>query len=201
LAAMAAIADKAVWDDPRREPTDDQVCLGVVVGSRGLRGDVRVKSFTADPAAVGDYGPVALDGGRRRTLRVVGAAKGVVIVQLEGVDDRDAADALKGMRLMVDRTALPAPDADEYYHADLMGLRAVVAHGAPDGGADIGIVRAVQDYGAGCVLEIDGGACGLVVVPFTRAVVPQVDLALGRIEVVAIPGLLTAAADTEREAV
>src|SRR3546814_16841742 len=105
-----------------------RVCLGVMVGAHGVRGLVKVKSFTEDPAGVAAYGPVDDEGGARRwRLEVVGPApgkaEGVVLVRVAGVEDRDAAQALHGVRLYVDRSALPAPGEAEFYHADLISLR------------------------------------------------------------------------------
>ena len=160
--------------------------LGVVTGARGLKGEVRIKSFTADPADLAAYGPlwdVGAETGRR--LKVVGEAKGQVIARIDGVGDRDAAEALKGLELHVPRSALPAPEDDEFYHADLVGLEAVSVAGEA-----LGRVSAVEDFGAGDVLEITGGPYKGLVVPFTRAVVPEVDVAGGRLTVDPPPGLL-----------
>jgi 16S rRNA processing protein RimM len=155
----------------------DRVCLGVIVGAQGVRGAVRVKPFTADPAGVAAYGPVEDEaGGRRLELRVVGRAKGVVIATLAGVADRNAAEALKGMRLYVSRAALPEPAAEEYYHADLLGLAAVLRDGTM-----LGRVRAVHDFGAGDCLEIERPDAAPLMVPFTRAAVPVVEPAAGRL--------------------
>jgi 16S rRNA processing protein RimM len=153
-----------------------------------VRGAVRVKSFTADPAAVGQYGPLEDEAGERQfRLRLLGTAKGVLIAQVAGVTDRDGAEALRGLRLYLRRTALPPPGEDEYYHADLIGLAAVLADGTP-----LGRVRAVYDFGAGDTLDIARDAGQPVMVPFTRAVVPEVDLAAGRLVIDPPPGLLDA---------
>ncbi|SDE91896.1 ribosome maturation factor RimM [Rhodospira trueperi] len=167
----------------------ERVCLGVVVGVHGVRGAVRVKSFTADPADVGAYGPVwTEDGARSWGLSVVGDAKGVVLCRLDGVDDRTAAEALKGLRLYVPRDALPpAGEDEEYYHADLIGLRV-----ERQDGTALGTVRAVHDFGAGDVLDVTPTAAGgkPLMIPFTRAAVPVVDVAAGRAVVADLPGLL-----------
>ncbi|MCP5366184.1 MAG: ribosome maturation factor RimM [Hyphomicrobiales bacterium] len=180
--------------DSRADPAG-LVCLGVVTGARGLRGEVRIKSFTAAPADIGAYGPLRdAAGGRAFRVKVVGEAKGVVVARIDGIGDRDAAEALKGTRLYLARQALPAPEEDEFYHVDLVGLRADLA-----GGGTLGTVRAVDDFGAGAVLEVAGGGPGSVIrgtvmVPFTRAVVPVVDIAGGRVVVDPPPGLLEPAA-------
>lgn len=169
-----------------------RICLGTVSGARGLKGEVRVRSFTADPAAIGSYGPLTDEAGTRRfRLRVKALGKAPeVIAVLDGVADRTAAEALKGVKLYVERDALPAPeDEDEFYHADLIGLRADL-----DGGGSLGTVKAVHDFGAGTVLEVAGPEGKGVLLPFTRAVVPRVDLKEGRLVVVPPPGLLEPAA-------
>jgi 16S rRNA processing protein RimM len=168
--------------------TAPRVCVGVIVGAQGVRGAVRVKPFTASPEAIGSYGPVEDEaGGRRLALRVVGQAKGVVVATLAGVADRDAAEALKGVRLYVPRTALPAPEAEEWYHADLLGLAAVLADGT-----ELGRVAAVHEYGAGDSLEIERPQGAPVLVPFTRAAVPVVDIAGGRVVIEPPEGLFEA---------
>src|SRR5271169_2904304 len=106
-----------------------RVCLGVVTAPHGVRGLVRIKSFTAAPEGVAQYGPLETEAGDKLTLELVGAAKGVVLARVLGVTDRDAAERLKGMRLYLPRAALPAPEAEEYYHADLLGLAAELGDG------------------------------------------------------------------------
>ncbi|HJN22465.1 MAG TPA: ribosome maturation factor RimM [Rhodospirillales bacterium] len=173
-------------DKPGKSPVPPMVCLGVVSGARGLKGDVRIKSFTANPGDIGAYGPVCDETGERLfNLRVTGRAKDQVIARLKGIDDRDAALALKGLKLHVPRGALPEPESGEYYHADLVGLRADLV-----GGGTLGRVRAVHDFGGGASLEIGGGPLGTVMAPFTRAAVPEVDLAGGRLVIAPLPGLL-----------
>jgi 16S rRNA processing protein RimM len=165
---------------------NQRLCVGVVTGPQGVRGAVRVKSFTTAPADVAAYGLVEDEAGQRRfELRIVGSAKGVVIARIAGLDDRDAAERLKGTRLYVARSALPAPDEDEYYHSDLIGLAMVLRDGT-----EFGTVRAVHDYGAGISLEIAHESGQLVMVPFTRAIVPLVDVAAGRLVIEPPDGLL-----------
>lgn len=158
---------------------DKRVCVGVVVGAQGVRGAVRIKAFTAEPRAIGEYGPVEDEAARRRfRVSVTGQAKGLVTANLEGVAGRDAAEALKGTRLYVDRASLPTPQEDEFYHADLIGLRAERADGSL-----LGHVRRVDDFGAGDVVEIAAAEGGELLLPFTKAVVPVVDLEGGRLVV------------------
>jgi len=163
-----------------------RVCVGVVAGPHGVRGALRIKSFTAEPGDVANYGPLEDESGERHfKLHRIGSAKGVVIVKVTGVVDRDRAEALRGLRLYLPREALPAPDEDEFYHADLIGLEAQL----PDGSL-IGRVRAVHDFGAGDTLEIDPIDGKSIMVPFTRAVVPVIDLAAGRLVIDPPPGLI-----------
>ena len=160
-----------------------KVCVGVITGVRGLKGDLKVKSFTSDPKDVGAYGPVSDEtGGKVLELSVTGMAKDQVVVRIAGVTDRTAAEALKGMQLYVPRDALPAPEDDEYYHADLIGLVAEEA-GSADGAEPFGKVRSVYDFGAGDVLEVERPSGETVMLPFTRKVVPEVDLTRGRVVV------------------
>ena len=167
----------------------ERVCLGIMVGAHGVRGLVKVKSFTEDPADVAAYGPVSDAAGRRHwrlevTGQAAGKAGGVVLVRVEGVKDRDAAQALHGTRLYVERAALPPlaeSEAETFYHADLIGLR--VEDGA---GRSLGTVRAVENYGAGDVLDIAGPDGQGFLLAFTRAAVPLVDIAGGRL-VAALP--------------
>lgn len=167
-------------DAPKR------VCLGVVTGPHGVQGAVRVKSFTEAPKDVARYGPLTDESGLRRfELRLIGAAKGVVIARLSGVEDRNQAEALRGLRLYLPRSALPQTGAEEYYHADLIGLEAVLGDGSL-----VGRVRAVHDFGAGDTLELARPGAPPVMVPFTRAVVPSVELAAGRLVLDPPPGLL-----------
>lgn len=157
----------------------NRVCVGAIAGAHGVRGAVRLKSFTADPLDIASYGPVEDEKGEKRfRLKVIGEAKGVVIATLAGVADRDAAEALKGTRLYVARSVLPAPeDEEEFYHADLLGLRVELADGTL-----LGTVRAIYDFGAGDMIELaKADRSGTAFLPFTKAVVPVVDLKGGRL--------------------
>ncbi len=164
----------------------DRVCLGAVTGAHGIRGLVKVKPFTENPEDVAAYGPVEDESGARRfKLAVSGQHKETVIVQVEGVADRDSAEALRGTRFYVPRSALPEPEDGAYYHADLIGLAVVTVSGEA-----LGRVTAMHDFGAGDLIEyvsVDGASRML---PFTEATVPEVDLA-GRRLVVDPPEGLT----------
>ncbi len=160
----------------------DWVCLGVVGRPKGVRGAMRITTYTARPEDIAAYGPLYdRPGGRAFAVAVREAGPGWVVAEIAGVADRDAARALTGTRLYVPRSALPEPEEEEtYYHVDLIGLRAETADGVP-----LGRVRAVLDFGAGDLLEIAGGEGGEdLLVPFTRAAVPVIDLAGGRLVVV-----------------
>ncbi len=142
-----------------------------------MRGEVRIKSFTDNPRAIGRYGPVEDESGARRfKLTVRGEAKGLVIARLDGIADRDQAEALKGLRLYVRRDKLPKPKRGEWYVADLIGLAAVDTGGAP-----LGTVRSVQNFGAGDVIELEGTDGTTEFLPFTKSVVPEVDIEGGRV--------------------
>ncbi len=162
------------------------ILVGVIAGAHGVRGQVRVRSFTADPRALGAYGPLHDEAGKRRFgVTVTGTTKDGVIARIEGVADRDAAAALRGVRLYVARSALPPPVAEEFYHTDLIGLAAERADGTP-----LGRVVAVRNFG-GDVLEIEPEPTGpALFVPFTRAAVPVVDIQGGRLVVESTAGLL-----------
>ena len=159
----------------------DRICVGAIAGSFGVQGEVRLKSFCAEPEAIAGYGPLwTEDGARSFTVKLTRAAvSGGLGARLSGVATKEQADALKGVQLFADRDRLPSLPDDEFYHADLIGL---VAQDA--GGAVLGTVRAVHNHGAGDLLEIFGpGQKTALLVPFTRAAVPTVDLAAGRIVV------------------
>jgi 16S rRNA processing protein RimM len=173
---------------PKSKPgaKENLVRVGLIGAAKGLRGEVRIKSFTADPADIGAYGSLFdATGERSFDLRVTGMAKGQVVARIEGVGDRDAAEALKGVHLHVPRSALPATGDEEYYHADLIGLRADLS----DGG-QLGTIRAIYDFSAGDMLEIAQEDGGVVMVPFTRAAVPEIDFDGGRVVIDPPPGLL-----------
>jgi 16S rRNA processing protein RimM len=156
--------------------TTQRILVGAIAGAHGVRGEVRIKSFTAEPEAIGRYGPVEDESGARRfKLRVRGEAKGMAIARLEGIADRNAAEALKGLRLYVPRARLPKLRRGEWYVADLVGLRAETAAGVA-----LGVVKGVQNYGAGDVLEIERNGTSEFL-PFTKRVVPEIDIDGGRL--------------------
>ncbi|HEX2840632.1 ribosome maturation factor RimM [Hyphomicrobium sp.] len=155
-----------------------RVLLGHIVGAHGIRGTVLVRSYTADPERIADYGPLANEGGDVEFVLAVegGTAKGL-ICRVEGVQDRTQAEKLKGVALYVDRSRLPPPEEGEYYHADLIGLRVVTEEGTA-----LGTVEAVQNYGAGDILEVrPAGEKRTVLYPMIEDVVVRVDVAGGAI--------------------
>jgi 16S rRNA processing protein RimM len=153
--------------------------LAQIGAPHGVRGLLRLRSFTAEPEALLDYGALCDQAGKPVTLSIKGRAKGGFLVAVDGVDSREAAEAMKGTQLFVARAALPAPDADEFYLADLVGLTCVL-----EDGAVFGEIRAVEDFGAGDLLEIKPAAGGpTFYLPFTEAVVPVVDIAKGQVQV------------------
>ena len=166
--------------------TTDRVCVGVIGGVHGVRGIVKVKPFTADPADVVAYGPLTDRSGKRVIgLTLLSKHKGQWLARVEGVEDRNAAEALRGTELYAERDRLPAPEEDEFYHADLIGLAAVGTDGV-----EVGTVRAVHDFGAGDFLEIVCPEGPPLMLPFTRQAVPEIDLAGGRLVVDPPPELL-----------
>lgn len=156
----------------------DKVCVGAVAGAFGVHGDVRLKSFCADPAAIGDYGPLTTeDGGQSYTVRIKQSVKNGFAARLSGVATREMAEALRGTRLYAERGQLPDLPEDEFYHADLIGLTVL-----DTGGNELGRVKAVLNHGASDLVEIHvKGRKSTVLLPFTRDAVPTVDLGAGRI--------------------
>ena len=159
---------------------EDRVCLGVVAGAHGVRGLLKIKSFTAEPLDIGAYGPLSDAKGQRRfDPEIKGRVKESVLVAFAGVTDRDQAQALRGTRLYVSRSVLPEPeDEDEFYNTDLIGLR--VEDGA---GKVLGSVKAMHNFGGGDLLEVQPAEGKSWLVPFTKLAVPVVDLDQGRVVV------------------
>lgn len=165
----------------------DHVCVGAISGSFGVRGEVRLKSFCAEPSDIGSYGPLTTeDGATSYTVNLTRPVKSGYAAMLSGVATKEDADALRGTRLYAPRSALPSLPDDEFYHADLVGLSAL-----DTGGELIGKVASVANHGAGDILEITGPGLGNgLLIPFTLAAVPTVDLASGRVIIDMPDGLL-----------
>jgi 16S rRNA processing protein RimM len=160
--------------------TTERICVGAITGAFGVAGEVRLKSFCADPTAIADYGPLyTQDGSRSFVVKLTRPVAGGLGARVIGIKTKEEADALRGTELYVDRSRLPSLPDDEFYHSDLVGLQAV-----DTGGVVLGLVAAVHNHGAGDILEITGpGRKSVLMLPFTLAAVPTVDLAAGRVVV------------------
>ncbi len=158
--------------------TENRICVGAIMGAFGVKGEVRLKSFCADPAAIGDYSPLYSEDGKQSfEIKVTGPIKGGFAARIKNIRYKDQADALRGTALYADRSVLPSLPDDEFYHADLIGLEVY-----DTGGERLGKVTAVHDHGAGDLLEISGkGLKTPALLPFTKEAVPTVDLQAGRI--------------------
>ena len=158
-----------------------RICLGQIGAAHGVRGEVRLRSFTADPEAIRRYGPLETEDGRVVQIKSLRAAKDHFVASIKGVADRNAAEQLTNVKLYVPRERLPAPDEpDEFYHADLIGLDVV-----DRAGARRGTVVAIHNFGAGDLIEIkpaEGNKTQML--PFDAATVPVIDIAAGRLVVV-----------------
>ena len=165
--------------------TSDRLAIGAITGAHGVRGQFKVKPFTATPRDIAAYGPVWA-GERRLTLSVMGmTAAGLVIVKAAKVTDRDQAVALRGTALEVDRSALPDADGDEIYHADLIGLAVETSDG--DG---LGRIVALHDFGAGEIVEVRPARGPTLMLPFGPDFVSEIDLAAARVVLTVPEGLL-----------
>lgn len=168
-------------------PDPKLIVVGEFGRAVGLKGEVRLKSFTADPEAIAGYGPLVAGDGRQLVIERVRPVPGtadMLVAKVKGVSDRDAAEALNRVTVSVPRERLPAPDDDEFLQADLVGL---AVHG-PDG-TWLGEVVAVANYGAGDLLEVKPKTGPTALVPFRDPFVPTVDLAAGHL-VLTDPSLL-----------
>ena len=159
-----------------------QICVARIGAAHGVRGAVKLWTFTEDPLAVQRYGPLSTkDGARQYEVTHAREAKDHLVATIKGVATREDAERLNGIELYIARDKLPATDEDEYYHADLIGLAAVTTSDQP-----LGRVLAIHDFGAGTIIEIAPPHGPTMLLPFTNAVVPTVDLAAGRV-VIALP--------------
>jgi len=158
---------------------ENPVQMAVIGAPHGIKGELRVKTFTGDPEALGDYGPLYTQDGRSFEVASIRPAGNVAVVRFAEVRDRSAAEALTGTELFVDRSVLPEPEEeDEFYHADLIGLDV-----RDDTGAVLGKVLAVQNFGGGDILDLTIGGRKGVLIPFTQAAVPDVSVAEGYVRV------------------
>lgn len=158
----------------------EMVLLGRIAGAQGLKGEVKINSFTEIPENIGLYGLLSDQHGKQYAIESVRALKGAAIAaRIAGISDRTAAEALRGTQLFVARDKLPALDEDEWYYEDLIGLAAISPEGEP-----IGEVIAVQNYGAGDLLEIrQEGARQTLFIALTQEAVPDVNIEAGRVTV------------------
>ena len=171
---------------------DKSVCVARVGAAHGVRGDVKLWSFTQDPAAIADFGVLRTRDGRAIEIETMRPAKDFFVARLKGIADRDAAERLRNVELFVERAQLPVPEtSDEFYHTDLIGLAAV-----DRAGASVGSVVAVHNFGAGDLIEVRlAGRRDTVMLPFSAAAVPHVDVAGGRLVVDMPDGYLDDDAD------
>lgn len=154
---------------------EEKICLGAVVGVHGIRGEVKVKAFTEDERSLAKYGVVRNeDGTREFDLKIVGRSKELLRVKIKGVEDRNTAETLIGTGFYIERSRLPEPQEDEFYHADLIGLE---VRGVD--GEKIGIVNALYNFGAGDLIELKTADGSLEMLPFTRQYVPTIDVKNG----------------------
>src|SRR6202163_2766773 len=154
-----------------------QICVARIGAAHGVRGAVKLWTFTEDPLAVKAYGPLLTkDGARQFEVTHAREAKGHLVATLKRIATREDAERLNGLELYIAREKLPATDEDEYYHADLIGLAAVTPADEP-----LGRVIAIHNFGAGDIIEIAPPQGATMLLPFTNAVVPSVDLAAGRV--------------------
>ena len=156
----------------------ERVCVGAIAGAFGVKGEIRLKSFCAEPTDIANYSPLTDEAGDRDfEVRITRPIKNGFAATLSGVSTKEDADALRGTRIFADRSQLPDLPDDEYYHADLIGLEVL-----DTGGNRLGEIRAVLNHGASDLLEVQGSESkATVLVPFTLAVVPTVDLKNGRV--------------------
>lgn len=166
------------------------VQMAVIGAAHGIKGELRVKTFTGDPLALGDYGPLYTRDGRSLEIEDIRPSGDVVVVRFKGLRDRTAAERLTGTELFVDRSVLPPEEEDEFYHTDLVGL--VVRD---ETGVDVGKVTAVQNYGGGDILEIVYRGRKGHLIPFSQAAVPEIDIASGFVRIDTIAAGLAEDAD------
>ncbi len=171
---------------------NNPVQMAVIGAAHGIKGELRIKAFTGDPLALGDYGPLYAKDGRAFEIEDIRPAGDVVVVRFKGIRDRTLAEGLTGTELFVDRSVLPEEEEDEFYPADLVGLAV-----RDEAGAEAGKVTAVQNFGGGDILEITfRGRKGLLI-PFTQAAVPELDIAAGFIRIDPIAAGLVEDADED----
>ena len=182
-------------DAKRLGEAHNLILVGAFGNAVGLKGEVRLASFTEIPEAIADFAPLLTEDGRAFEITSIRAQTKGLVARVKGITTREAAEKLKGLALYVPREALPEPEEGEYYHTDLIGLKAELISGEP-----LGEVIAVQNFGAGDLLEIQlASEKRTVFVPFTNDIVPEVDLAAGKLTVDPPAGLLDDASKEQPE--
>ncbi|MGB1862834.1 MAG: ribosome maturation factor RimM [Candidatus Puniceispirillum sp.] len=172
-------------------PQKSRISVAAVMGSHGVRGNVKIKPFTETPESLGRFDKVYLEDGQQVSLKILSVgSKGVVLARLGKVESRDASDALRGQHLYVDRAALPDLADDEIYHADLLGLDAVLADGRA-----LGCIAAIHDFGAGNVVEIEPPQGASLMLPFGGAALVAIELDKGQVVLAPPDGLLDGTED------
>jgi 16S rRNA processing protein RimM len=165
---------------------EERVLLGEIGAAQGLKGEVRLRCFTEEEAAITAYGPLEDETGRVIEIEALRATPKALIVRVKGVTTREGAEALTGTKLYIPRSRLPEREEEEWYHSDLIGLAALDRDGVT-----IGTVVAIQNFGAGDLLELAPSSGGpTVLIPFTRETVPEIDVEGGRLTVIPPEGLL-----------
>lgn len=177
-------------------PDQDRVLLGQFGAAHGIRGEIKVNAYTEEPLGIADYGPFTLDDGRVVEITGIRIQGENVIARIQGIDDRNGAETLRNRKLFVDRSALPVLDEDDdFYHADLIGLALELTDGTA-----YGKIVSVQNFGAGDLIEIEPSeGARTFYLPFTRAIVPTVDIKAGRAVVVPPPETEARPEDGESE--
>lgn len=153
---------------------DGMLLIAEIGGASGIKGDVRIKLYSDDPAALTAYGPLLDAAGKSYTVIRSRAVKSVFVCALDGVSDRNSAEALNRTKLFVSRDKLPAPEDDEFYHVDLIGLKAIQGNGET-----LGLITSVHDFGAGDIIEITPADGDTIMIPFSLAAVPKVSISEG----------------------
>jgi 16S rRNA processing protein RimM len=173
-----------------------RICVAQIGAAHGVRGEVKLRSFTADPEAVASYGPLeSQDGTLHFEIEALRRAKGHLVARLSGIRDRAAASRLTNLHLYVPRERLPPTEPEEFYHADLIGLRA-----EDRDGTEVATIVGIHDFGAGDLLELrPHGRAGTVLMPFTAVSVPLVDIAGGRIVIDPPQDLFMPASDRDED--
>lgn len=162
-------------DALRRRTPKRLVCLGKILGAHGVRGSVRIKSFTANPRDIASYGPLcSMDGKQSFHIIIRGVSRGAVLADITDITDRTQAEQLTGRELFIERNSLPPTEDDEFYHTDLIGLTVKTLDGQ-----EFGKIKNISDHGAGDIIEIQRSNAQSIFFPFTREVVPNIDVSKG----------------------